>query len=145
MSELGFSNRILSRWAALSIAAASVAACALLLVPDRSSAEVSIAQNITQNTDDEWKNQSAYLRASDPSSRINIRSSPSVASSAPHYGFPGDRVTVLDRSTTTNDGYVWYRVRFVESGAEGWVRGDLIAIDYAGCHFRVELGGFACD
>ena len=139
MPELNFLNRIPSR-SALLIVAVTVFAFAPLLVPDRSSAQVPIAQN-----DGEWKNQSAYLRANDPGSRINIRSRPSVASSSPHYGFPGDRVTVLDRSTTTNDGYVWYRVRFVESGADGWVRGDLIAIDYNGCHFRVELGGFACN
>ncbi|MEM1367533.1 MAG: SH3 domain-containing protein [Cyanobacteria bacterium P01_H01_bin.15] len=86
----------------------------------------------------------AYLRANDPTSRINVRKYPTSESYAPHYGLPGDRVEILEE-IDADDGYTWYYVKFVESGAEGWIRGDLIAIDYNGCHFEPYLDGFNCS
>ncbi|MEL7359778.1 MAG: serine/threonine protein kinase [Cyanobacteria bacterium J06560_6] len=59
-----------------------------------------------------------------PSERVNIRSAPSTSASSPHYGVGGDPIQVLD-ATTGSDGYAWYLVAF-ESGAEGWVRSDLV-------------------
>ena len=58
--------------------------------------------------------------------QINIRSAPSTQAASPHYGVDGDRVQVL-KKTRVEDGALWYFVQF-DSGAEGWVRGDLIQI-----------------
>lgn len=69
----------------------------------------------------------AALTSTDPNSRINVRSQPSAAASSPHYGFAGDRVETI-RETVGNDGYTWYYVRFNNSGAVGWVRGDFVRI-----------------
>jgi Bacterial SH3 domain len=68
------------------------------------------------------------LTSNNPRSRINVRSQPSTRAYSPHYGVSGDRVKVL-RSTRGRDGYDWYFVRFPRSGAEGWVRGDLISLN----------------
>lgn len=69
------------------------------------------------------------LRASDPGSRINVRSEPTIDSPSPHYGLPGDKVEVL-RCVEDRDihgsGLNWCDVRFVQSGAMGWVRSDFI-------------------
>jgi hypothetical protein len=67
----------------------------------------------------------AVLSGSEPGSRVNVRSGPSTAASTPHYGIVGDRIETL-RQTQGNDGYIWYYIRFNQSGAEGWVRSDLI-------------------
>ena len=69
---------------------------------------------------------SAYLNGGSPGARINVRSAPTVQAASPHYGMDGDRVTVL-KQTEGRDGYVWYYIRF-RSGAEGWVRGDLVQL-----------------
>lgn len=66
------------------------------------------------------------LVAGSAGSRINVRSAPSTQAASPHYGLEGDRVRVL-RKTRVADGALWYYVRF-DSGAEGWVRGDLIQV-----------------
>ncbi|MCT7987163.1 SH3 domain-containing protein [Laspinema olomoucense] len=62
-------------------------------------------------------------------SQINIRSGPGIEYSALHYGVVGDRVEILDsQRENSSDIYSrsWHRVRFVESGAVGWVRGDFL-------------------
>lgn len=69
--------------------------------------------------------QPAMLTAQDPGSRINVRSQPNTQSYAPHYGYAGDAIEVLD-ATRGNDRYIWYYVKFVQSGAEGWIRSDLV-------------------
>lgn len=61
------------------------------------------------------------------SGRINIREAPSTSSSIRHYGLGGDRVTILNQ-TNAPDGYRWYFVEFPNSGARGWVRGDLLRV-----------------
>ncbi len=63
-----------------------------------------------------------------PGSRINVRSQPSTSASAPHYGIPGDRVTILDQRRM-EDNYTWFYVEFPRSRARGWIRGDLIRPD----------------
>jgi hypothetical protein len=40
----------------------------------------------------------------------------------------GDPVQLL-RTTQAGDGYDWYYVKFEQSGAEGWIRGDFINIE----------------
>ena len=58
--------------------------------------------------------------------RINVRSGPSTSADSPHYGIAGDPVQILGNARGPQ-GYDWYRVVF-ESGAEGWVREDLILL-----------------
>ncbi len=67
----------------------------------------------------------ALLDAEDISSRINVRSAPTLAAKTPHYGVVGDRVEVL-RTVFQPDDYAWHYVRFRSSGAEGWVRVDFV-------------------
>lgn len=61
------------------------------------------------------------------SGRVNIRETPSTSSSIRHYGLGGDRVTILNQ-TNAPDGYRWYFVEFPNSGARGWIRGDLLRV-----------------
>lgn len=69
------------------------------------------------------------LRASNPNSRINVRSQPTINSSSPHYGLPGDQVKVMqcvqDQDKAGSD-LNWCKVQFVKSQATGWVRSDFI-------------------
>lgn len=67
---------------------------------------------------------SATLVSDNPASRINIRDDASTSSQIEHIGYAGDPVQVID-SAQGDDGYTWYQVEF-ESGAVGWVRGDLV-------------------
>jgi uncharacterized protein YgiM (DUF1202 family) len=69
--------------------------------------------------------QTAYLSASDASAPINIRSSASTEAEVQATGFVGERVQIVNQ-VQGDDGYTWYEVRS-ESGAAGWVRGDLVA------------------
>ena len=68
--------------------------------------------------------QAAQLIASQPGSQINLRSQPTTSSEPRGYGVIGDPVQLL-RSAEASDG-TWYFVKFDESGAEGWIRGDFI-------------------
>jgi hypothetical protein len=68
--------------------------------------------------------QAALLIASQPEARINLRSQPTTTSTAKGYGLVGDPVQLL-RSAPGSDG-TWYYVKFEQSGAEGWIRGDFI-------------------
>ena len=65
-------------------------------------------------------------RRSPTGSRINIRSGPSLNDNIQHYGLAGDRITVLS-IRGQSDCFRWFYIEFPQSGARGWVRGDLIA------------------
>ena len=71
----------------------------------------------------------ATLRANSSNARINVRSQPTINSSSPHYGVPGDRVRVIqcvqDRDRRNSD-LNWCKVQFVQSKAIGWIRSDFI-------------------
>jgi serine/threonine protein kinase, bacterial len=58
----------------------------------------------------------------------NIRSGPGTSFRAAHIAYPGDRVRVLE-STSGSGGYTWYKVYFPNSGADGWIAGQLISRD----------------
>ncbi|MEO1067966.1 MAG: SH3 domain-containing protein [Cyanobacteria bacterium J06638_6] len=77
---------------------------------------------------------SAVLATQAEGSQINLRSQPTTQSTAQGYGLGGDQVTLL-RLAEGEGGFSWYYVKFAESGAEGWVRGDFIdtsaAVDLA--------------
>jgi len=64
------------------------------------------------------------------SSQVNVRQNPSTNSPVRHYGLGGDRVNILAR-TNAPDGYLWYKVEFPRSGAQGWIRGDLVQVEGA--------------
>jgi hypothetical protein len=66
----------------------------------------------------------AVLTASDPDSQINLRDTPSVTGRNLGYGLVGDRVEILEQ--TTSDGYTWHKVKFPRSGAVGWIRSDFV-------------------
>jgi hypothetical protein len=70
--------------------------------------------------------QTAQLIASQPESRINLRSQPTTSATARGYGIVGDSVQLL-RSAQGSDG-TWYYVKFEQSRAEGWIRGDFINV-----------------
>jgi hypothetical protein len=67
----------------------------------------------------------ARLRAQDASSPINIRRGASTDSEVLHLGYSGDAIEILDESTD-GYGYRWFYIRFPQSGAIGWVRGDFV-------------------
>ncbi|MGB3402717.1 MAG: SH3 domain-containing protein [Microcoleaceae cyanobacterium] len=70
----------------------------------------------------------ARLFTQDIGSEINIRSNPTTQSNSPHYGYDGDPVVILNEVLGSDD-YYWYYVRFQNSQAEGWVRGDFIEFE----------------
>ncbi|MGG6295601.1 SH3 domain-containing protein [Leptolyngbya sp. AN02str] len=75
------------------------------------------------------------LTARSSNARINVRSQPTINSSAPHYGLVGDRVQILrcvqDTDTRGSD-LNWCNVRFPNSGATGWIRSDFIIFSDGG-------------
>ncbi len=68
------------------------------------------------------------LTARDSKAQINVRDGPGTNYHNRHYGIAGDKVDII-ASTHSNDGLVWYQVKFQVSGAEGWVRSDFIQIE----------------
>ena len=58
----------------------------------------------------------------------NVRSGPGTAYGSNHVAYPGNRVRVLERGSDVG-GYTWYKVYFPESGADGWIAGQLLSID----------------
>lgn len=83
------------------------------------------------------------LLTAEPGSRINVRTGPGTGYSAQHYGRSGDRVTILTSGIEScgqlaDSCHPWYRVRFLQSEAVGWVRGDFLIRGTAplaeGCH-----------
>lgn len=70
--------------------------------------------------------QYVILQSGNPNSKINVRRGPGTNYGIRHYGLSGDQVSILD-SAEGSDGSIWYELSFIESGAEGWVREDLLA------------------
>lgn len=83
-------------------------------------AETAAAQATTLNPP-----QQGRLTAQQATAQINLRSLPSTVATAKGYGLVGDRVQLL-RVTEGRDRDTWYYVKFAESGAEGWIRGDFV-------------------
>jgi uncharacterized protein YgiM (DUF1202 family) len=69
--------------------------------------------------------QAAILTAQEDNAQINLRSQPTVQSASKGYGLVGDSVRLL-KASEGNNGLTWYLVKFDESGAEGWIRGDFV-------------------
>ncbi|MGD1862603.1 MAG: SH3 domain-containing protein [Leptolyngbyaceae cyanobacterium] len=70
--------------------------------------------------------QAAVLNAQDSGAQINLRSQPTTQSTAKGYGLVGDAIELL-RAAEGEDNLTWYYVKFDQSGAEGWIRGDFIS------------------
>ncbi len=70
--------------------------------------------------------QVATLTAEQADAQINLRSQPTTQASSPGYGLVGDPVQLL-RAAEGEGELTWYYVKFDESGAEGWIRGDFIS------------------
>jgi serine/threonine protein kinase, bacterial len=58
----------------------------------------------------------------------NVRKGPGTENGVAHIAYPGDRVKILD-SAQDGGGLTWYKVSFPQSGAQGWVAGQLLKID----------------
>jgi uncharacterized protein YraI len=58
----------------------------------------------------------------------NIRRGPGLEYGVRHIAYPGDRVQIID-STRNSDNFPWYRIYFPKSRADGWIAGNLIAVD----------------
>lgn len=84
--------------------------------PAASPTKVEAANQITLDRDAP-SGQAAELNGPDPDAKIKVYD---AAIKPLHYGFPGDRVTVLGNGTSPN-GDMWHQIRFDQSGAEGWV------------------------
>ncbi|WP_052050939.1 SH3 domain-containing protein [Leptolyngbya sp. KIOST-1] len=69
----------------------------------------------------------AQLITQSEGARINLRSQPTTQATAQGQGQGGDVVTLL-RLAEGEGGFSWYYVKFVQSEAEGWVRGDFVDI-----------------
>lgn len=67
----------------------------------------------------------AYLSTQAEGAQVNLRSQPTTQSSAQGYGLGGDQITLL-RLAEGEGGFSWYYVKFAQTEAEGWVRGDFI-------------------
>jgi serine/threonine-protein kinase len=58
----------------------------------------------------------------------NIRTGPGTNYRARHIAYPGDRVQIVG-SDYDGGGYLWYKVYFPKSGADGWIAAQLIKVD----------------
>jgi Bacterial SH3 domain len=70
--------------------------------------------------------QEGELAAQDAQSQVNLRAEANTQAGIVATGKVGDRVQIL--STSTKDGQTWYRIKVLQSGTVGWVRGDLIKV-----------------
>jgi hypothetical protein len=71
--------------------------------------------------------QEGYLQSRDANSPINVREGASTSTYARHIGYAGDSVNITDL-TIGEDGYCWYQVQFLDSGATGWIRADFVGV-----------------
>jgi hypothetical protein len=82
-----------------------------------------------ENTPTSANTRVGTLIAHERGSQINLRSQPTVNSRAIGYGLAGDQVNILqcqqDTDTAGSD-LNWCQVKFLESGAVGWMRSDFI-------------------
>ena len=58
----------------------------------------------------------------------NIRRGPGLEYAPRHIAYPGDRVQVI-KSVRNSDKFIWYHIYFPQSGADGWIAGNLLAVD----------------
>jgi uncharacterized protein YgiM (DUF1202 family) len=71
-------------------------------------------------------NVAAELVTQQAKARVNVRQEPGEESAIAHYGVAGDKLMLM-ASRRDRAEVMWYQVKFVGSGAEGWVRGDFVS------------------
>ncbi len=72
---------------------------------------------------------SGILAARDLLAGINVRTAPSTQATIVTMANPNTAVAILAESQRPDS--VWYQVRLVSTGQEGWVRGDLVRVQTA--------------
>jgi|GEM_PF-5902368 len=70
----------------------------------------------------------AEVTAADPSIAINVREQPSTSSKAVLAVKPGEKAEILEQRLG-EDTYTWYKLKFPDQGAEGWMRGDFVQVN----------------
>jgi Bacterial SH3 domain len=70
--------------------------------------------------------QEGQLAAQDSQSPVNLRAEANTQAGIVATGKVGDRVQIL--RSTSQGGQTWYRIKVLQSGIVGWVRGDLIKV-----------------
>ena len=58
----------------------------------------------------------------------NIRSGPGTEYDKLHIAYPGDRIRVIGKDYD-REKYLWYKIYFPQSNAEGWIGGHLVEVD----------------
>lgn len=76
------------------------------------------------------KSRMAVVVAKDPDVAINVRSQPSTESDAVLAVKPGQKAEVLTQ-VQGKDTYTWYKLKFTNTDAEGWMRGDFVQVQSA--------------
>lgn len=72
----------------------------------------------------------AYLKAADPGSLINIRERASTSAPVRQTGRAGDQIQIADEQQG-DDGQIWYKVTLT-GGQDGWVRSDFVSRTQSG-------------
>lgn len=70
----------------------------------------------------------AEVTAADLSIAINVREQPNTSSKAVLAVKPGEKAEILEQQLG-EDTYTWYKLRFPDRGAEGWMRGDFVKVN----------------
>ncbi len=70
-----------------------------------------------------------YIDGEEPGSRVNVRTGPGTEYEASAYGLVGDDVALIGQALSA-ECETWAKVRFVESGFEGWVHEQFIGSPY---------------
>jgi Bacterial SH3 domain len=70
--------------------------------------------------------QEGELAAQDAQSQVNLRAEANTQAGIVATGKVGDRVQIL--GSASQQGQTWYRIKVLQSGIVGWVRGDLIKV-----------------
>jgi Bacterial SH3 domain len=70
-------------------------------------------------------NVAGELVTQQPKARVNVRQAPGEQQAIAHFGVAGDKVMLLTSGRDPAE-QMWYQVKFVGSGAEGWVRSDFV-------------------
>lgn len=71
----------------------------------------------------------AKISGNQVGSRVNLRTGPGIEYDADAYGLVGDSVTVIGQAFST-ECETWVKVRFSESGYEGWMHSRFIELEY---------------
>jgi hypothetical protein len=74
----------------------------------------------------EWL--AATIKGDRPGSRVNVRPRPSLDTTSGSYGLVGESIAVMGEATKENCDR-WYQVQFPDSGHQGWVFSDFVAIN----------------